>query len=106
MWAIGRDPQSWTDSEEFFPERFIGSNIDYKGQNFELIPFGNGRRICPEMNMDTLTVELALANLLLCFDWKLQDGMKEEDVDMEEEVGLTITKKSPLILIPILSTNF
>ncbi|XP_022997800.1 cytochrome P450 71B37-like [Cucurbita maxima] len=106
VWAIGRDPQSWTNPEEFFPERFIGSNIDYKGQNFELLPFGGGRRICPGMNMATLTVELALANLLWCFDWKLPDGMKEEDVDMEEEVGLTIAKKSLLKLIPVLSTNF
>ncbi|XP_023542559.1 cytochrome P450 71B26-like isoform X3 [Cucurbita pepo subsp. pepo] len=101
VWAIGRDPQSWTDPEEFFPERFIGSNIDYKGQNFELIPFGSGRRICPGMNMGTLMVKLALANLLLCFDWKLPDGMKEEDVDMEEEAGLGAAKKSPLKLIPI-----
>ncbi|XP_022956389.1 cytochrome P450 71B26-like [Cucurbita moschata] len=101
VWAIGRDPQSWTDPEEFFPERFIGSNIDYKGQNFELIPFGSGRRICPGMNMATLVVELALANLLLCFDWKLPDGMKEEDVDMEEAVGLGAAKKSPLMLTPV-----
>ncbi|XP_022956399.1 cytochrome P450 71B2-like [Cucurbita moschata] len=102
VWAIGRDPQSWTDPEEFFPERFIESNVDYKGQNFELIPFGGGRRICPGMNMAILVVELALANLLLCFDWKPPDGMKEEDVDMEEDA----IKKSPLKLIPVLSTNF
>ncbi|XP_022997809.1 cytochrome P450 71B26-like [Cucurbita maxima] len=101
VWAIGRDPQSWTDPEEFFPERFIGSNIDYKGQNFELIPFGSGRRICLGMNMATLTVELALANLLLSFDWKLPNGMKEEDVDMEEVDGLSAAKKSPLRLIPV-----
>ncbi|XP_022956391.1 cytochrome P450 71B26-like [Cucurbita moschata] len=106
VWAIGRDPQYWTNPEEFFPERFIGSNIDYKGQNFELLPFGGGRRICPGINMATLTVELALANLLLCFDWKLPDEMKEEDVDMEEDVGLTVAQKSPLQLIPALSTNF
>ncbi|XP_023542551.1 cytochrome P450 71B26-like isoform X2 [Cucurbita pepo subsp. pepo] len=101
VWAIGRDPQYWTDPEEFFPERFIGSNIDYKGQNFELIPFGSGRRICAGMNMATLVVELALANLLLCFDWKLPDGMKEEDVDREEGAGLGSAKKSPLKLIPV-----
>ncbi|XP_022956395.1 cytochrome P450 71B37-like [Cucurbita moschata] len=106
VWAIGQDPQSWTDPEEFFPERFIESNIVYKGQNFELIPFGSGRRICPGMNMAMLTVELALANLLLCFDWKLPNGIKEEDVDVDEDAGLTVTKKSPLKLIPVLSTNF
>ncbi|ERN03042.1 hypothetical protein AMTR_s00181p00032380 [Amborella trichopoda] len=39
-WAIGRHPNSWVDPEEFRPEGFIGSNIDYKGQDFALIPFG------------------------------------------------------------------
>ncbi|XP_023529060.1 cytochrome P450 71B26-like [Cucurbita pepo subsp. pepo] len=102
VWAIGRDPKSWTNPEEFFPERFIGSNIDYKGQNFELLPFGGGRRICPGINMGTFTVELALANLLLCFDWKLPNRIKEEDEDMEEDVGITVAKKSPLQLIPVL----
>lgn len=101
VWAIGRDPNYWTCPEEFLPERFMGSNIDYKGQNFELLPFGAGRRICPGMNMGIVTMELALANLLLQFNWKLPDGMKEEDMDMEEDAGLTIAKKSPLKLIPI-----
>lgn len=79
----------------------MGSNIDYRGQNFELLPFGAGRRSCPGMNMAIATVELTLANLLLRFDWKLPDGMKEDDVNMEEDAGLTVTKKSPLKLVPI-----
>ena len=100
-WAIGRDPDCWKNPQEFCPERFMESNIDYKGQNFELIPFGAGRRVCPGVNMGIATVELALANMLLCFDWKLPNGMKEEDLDMEEEFGLSVWKKSPLQLLPI-----
>ncbi|KAA0034254.1 cytochrome P450 71B34-like [Cucumis melo var. makuwa] len=100
-WAIGRDPESWKHPLQFIPERFIENNIDYKGQHFELIPFGAGRRICPGMNMGIIIVELALANMLLCFDWKLPNGMKEEDVDMEEDAGLSASKKLPLQLIPI-----
>lgn len=99
VWAIGRDPNYWTNPEEFLPERFMGSNVDYKGQNFEFLPFGAGRRICPGMNMGIVTMELALANLLLHFNWKLPNGVKE--VDMEEDAGLTVAKKSPLKLIPI-----
>ncbi|KAE8648697.1 cytochrome P450 71B26 [Cucumis sativus] len=102
VWAIGRDPECWVNPEEFIPERFIENNIDYKGQNYELLPFGGGRRVCPGMNMGIFTVELTLANLLLCFDWKLGDGMKEEDVDMEEDFfGISVAKKSPLKLVPI-----
>ncbi|CAI0455486.1 unnamed protein product [Linum tenue] len=45
VWAIGRDPAIWgDDSASFRPERFIGSKVDFRGQDFELLPFGSGRR--------------------------------------------------------------
>ncbi|KAG2702066.1 hypothetical protein I3760_06G073900 [Carya illinoinensis] len=102
-WAIGRDPQYWKNPEEFILERFIDSSVDYKGQNFEFLPFGAGRRGCPGMYMATSTIVLALANLLYCFNWKLPPGMKEEDINMEESLGLNLTtsKNTPLNLVPV-----
>ncbi|KAK9155964.1 hypothetical protein Sjap_003444 [Stephania japonica] len=100
VWAIGRNHEYWDNPDMFFPERFEGSSIDYKGQHFEFLPFGAGRRICPAMTMGILHVELALANLLYCFDWKLPSGMQIEDIDMEEGTGISLHKKSPLLLVP------
>ncbi|XP_022756692.1 cytochrome P450 71B26-like [Durio zibethinus] len=100
IWAIGRDPESWENPDQFNPERFMDSPIDFKGRNFELLPFGAGRRSCPGMNMGILNVELALANLLYHFDWKLPNALKAEDLNMEEAAGLTNYKKEALVLIP------
>ncbi|KAF2313543.1 hypothetical protein GH714_011567 [Hevea brasiliensis] len=100
-WAIGRDPKYWIQAEEFHPERFINSSIDYKGIDFEYLPFGSGRRICPGISMGLANVELPLAQLLYHFDWKLASGLKPEELDMTEANGLTIRKKENLYLLPI-----
>ncbi|KAJ3702794.1 hypothetical protein LUZ61_006499 [Rhynchospora tenuis] len=39
-WALGRDPESWSDADKFIPERFEEPRVDLKGNNFEFIPFG------------------------------------------------------------------
>ena len=101
VFAIGRDPNSWKNPDEFYPERFEGSDIDFRGQHFELLPFGSGRRICPGISMGVPTMEFALANLLYCFDWELPMGMKTQDIDMEETGGITTYRKTPLFLVPI-----
>ncbi|KAG2284174.1 hypothetical protein Bca52824_055394 [Brassica carinata] len=103
VWAIHRNPNVWKDPETFIPERFMDNEIDYKGLNFELLPFGSGRRMCPGMGMGLALVHLTLINLLYRFDWKLPGGMKAEDVDIEESYGLVCPKKIPLELIPVLT---
>ena len=62
--AIGRDPMFWEEVEEFHPERFLNTNIDFKGQLFQFIPFGAGRRGCPRMPFVMAIIELLLANLM------------------------------------------
>ncbi|KAL0337144.1 UNVERIFIED_CONTAM: cytochrome [Sesamum calycinum] len=99
-WAIARDPEYWDCPNEFVPERFLNTKVDIIGQDFQVIPFGAGRRGCPGISMGLATVELALANLLYTFDWELPAGMKREDVDTAVLPGITMHKKNPLCLVP------
>ena len=103
VWAMGRDLSIWPNPNSFMPERFLEHGIEFKGQDFELIPFGAGRRICPGLPLANRMVHLMLASLVHNFNWKLPDEMKPEDMDMEEMFGLTLHKAKPLQAIPITS---
>ena len=96
VWSIGRDPALWDAPEEFRPERFIGSKIDVKGQDFELLPFGSGRRMCPGVGHGMKVTLLSIANLLHGFEWRLPDGIKVEELSMEEIFLLAMPRKDPL----------
>ncbi|GMH01222.1 hypothetical protein Nepgr_003061 [Nepenthes gracilis] len=99
VWDIGRDPKSWENPEEFNPDRFVGRDIDFKGQDFELLPFGAGRRGCPGIALGAVTIELALAHLLHRFDWELPSGVRAEDLDLNEVFGISMHKVTDLILV-------
>lgn len=96
VWSIGRDPELWEAPEEFMPERFLGSKLDVKGQDYELLPFGSGRRMCPGYSLGLKVIQVSLANLLHGFEWSLPDGMTREELSMEEIFGLSTPRKFPL----------
>uniref|UniRef100_A0A803MC69 Cytochrome P450 76AD1-like protein n=1 Tax=Chenopodium quinoa TaxID=63459 RepID=A0A803MC69_CHEQI len=90
LWAIGRDPKVWKNPEVFSPERFLDCEIDLKGQDFELLPCGAGKRIFPGLNLAYRMLNLMLANLLHNYNWKLGDGMTINDLDMDEKFGIIL----------------
>ncbi|XP_062148776.1 cytochrome P450 71AU50-like [Alnus glutinosa] len=99
-WAIGRDPSVWSDAENFVPERFVGSDIDVRGRDFQLIPFGSGRRVCPGMQLGLTVVRLVVAQLVHCFDWELPNNMQPTELDMTEEFGIVTPRANHLLAIP------
>ncbi|TQD84100.1 hypothetical protein C1H46_030340 [Malus baccata] len=99
-WAIGRDQSAWEDAEKFVPERFEGNNVDVRGNHFQLIPFGSGRRRCPGIQLGLTVVQFVLAQLVHCFDWELPDNMLPNDLDMTEDFGFTVSRAKHLLAIP------
>ncbi|CAL5215170.1 unnamed protein product [Lathyrus oleraceus] len=101
IWAIGRDSKIWSENaEEFYPERFADKSLDYRGNDFQFIPFGFGRRGCPGINLGLITVKLVVAQLVHCFSWELPLNMTPNDLDMTEKFGLSIPRAKHLLAVP------
>ncbi|BFG39727.1 hypothetical protein CerSpe_260010 [Prunus speciosa] len=94
-WTIGRDPSLWDE-----PERFLNSAVDFKGHDFQLIPFRAGRRGCPGQMFGMTTIELVLANLVHKFDRALPCEARAEDMNMTECTGPVIHRQVPLLAVP------
>ncbi|XP_015063977.1 geraniol 8-hydroxylase-like [Solanum pennellii] len=101
VWAIGRDSGIWENPLDFKPERFWESEIDVRGRDFELIPFGAGRRICPGLPLAIRIIPVVLGSLINTFNWKLHGGIAPNDLNMEEKFGITLAKAQPLLVVPI-----
>lgn len=98
-WAIHRDPALWERPLEFDPDRFLKSTIDLKAKdNFNLLPFGGGRRLCVGNSLGILMGTYPLAHMLHALDFTLPDGQKPEDLDMSSQFGVVNFKRLPLIV--------
>ncbi|KAG6506252.1 hypothetical protein ZIOFF_031574 [Zingiber officinale] len=107
VWSLGRDPRYWKEADSFKPERFEeGVNREFKGNDFEFLPFGAGRRMCAGMTFGLTTLELTLSKFLFHFDWAFPKGVKAEDIDMSESFGASASRKVNLLLVPSLRYPF
>ncbi|PIN04379.1 Cytochrome P450 CYP2 subfamily [Handroanthus impetiginosus] len=99
MWSISMDPQLWENPLEFHPNRFLNDtrNFDYMGNNFQYLPFGSGRRMCPGLPLGEKMVMYLLATLIHSFEWRLPEG---EMIDLSEKFGFVMRKSKPLQAIP------
>ncbi|CAN0927700.1 3,9-dihydroxypterocarpan 6A-monooxygenase [Linum grandiflorum] len=97
VYAIMRDPKSWTNPDEFDPERFM-EDSEYKGQNFRYLPYGSGRRGCPGASLAMMMMHAAVGCLVQCFDWKVKSG---EVLDLNPGPGFAAEMGSTLECYPI-----
>nr|BAC44836.1 cytochrome P-450 [Lithospermum erythrorhizon] len=96
VWAIARDPAYWKNPEEFRPERFMEEDIDMKGTDYRLLPFGAGRRICPGAQLAINLITSSLGHLLHQFTWSPQPGVKPEEIDLSENPGTVTYMRNPV----------
>ncbi|GER48983.1 cytochrome P450 [Striga asiatica] len=97
MWAITHDPEVWSDPLEFRPERFLaaegGADVDVRGGDLRLAPFGAGRRVCPGRSLGMATVARWVASLVRSFEWAADPAAP---VDLSEVLKLSCEMKFPL----------
>ncbi|KAL6530589.1 hypothetical protein OROMI_028478 [Orobanche minor] len=99
-WAIARDPSVWKSPLEFRPERFQEEDVDMKGTDYRLLPFGSGRRICPGAQLAINLVSSMLGHMVHHFTWTPPDGVRLEDMDMVEQPGTVTYMRTPLQAVP------
>ncbi|KGN62106.1 cytochrome P450 78A7 [Cucumis sativus] len=93
MWAITHDPHVWEQPHVFNPARFLNADVDIRGSDLRLAPFGAGRRACPGKNLGLVTVTLWVAKLVHHFKWAPDPA---HPVDLTELLKLSSEMKNPL----------
>ncbi|XP_050898086.1 licodione synthase [Lathyrus oleraceus] len=111
IWSMGRNPEIWKNPLEFRPERFLkngeGDSVDVRGQHFQLLPFGSGRRMCPGVSLAMQEIPALLGSIIQCFDFKVVDHKTGEilsdvgEIDVDERPGLTAPRAHDLLCVPV-----
>ncbi|KAG5068953.1 hypothetical protein JHK85_001331 [Glycine max] len=103
------DPKYWDDPLEFRPERFLSNDnesgkmgqLGVRGQHYQLLPFGSGRKGCPGASLALKVAHTTLATMIQCFELKAEEkGGYCGSVDMEEGPSFILSRVEPLICVP------
>ncbi|KAL8244855.1 hypothetical protein R6Q59_011113 [Mikania micrantha] len=100
-WALGRDPNHWENPLEFRPEIFEEKQMDVRGQHFEFLPFGSGRRMCPGTSLGLKMVYTTFGAMIQCFEWKAGEDGNLARVDMDEVHGISLPKANHFVCVPV-----
>ena len=104
VWALGRDPKYWENPLEFDPERYLEGRqgkLDVRGQSYQLLPFGSGRRGCPGASLALNVIQSTLGAMIQCFEWKVGNGGNNGKVDLEEASAVTVARAHPVTCIGV-----
>lgn len=75
-----RDPEIYSDPEDFNPDRYLPLEQGGKGEPIPIGNFGFGRRVCPGQFLANNTIDIVFATILstLDIDWPLNSSGKPE----------------------------
>jgi cytochrome P450 len=99
---IGRDKKTWTDPDEYRPERFLPlGEAEHVGptpgqKEIRMMPFGAGHRHCPGVGMGMMLIKCFLAALVREFEWAPSAQGRSGGIDMTELDGFLKMMKTPL----------
>jgi len=71
-----RDPQYWTNPEQFDPDRFLPERAEQKGHSFCFHPFGGGAHKCIGMHFATMLVKTFMHQVVMNYEYSLPAGFK------------------------------
>ncbi|KAG8374975.1 hypothetical protein BUALT_Bualt10G0051500 [Buddleja alternifolia] len=94
------DPQEIKHRSEFCFAKLFAIFDDFRGQDFELIPFSSGRRLCPGMPLANRMLHLMKATLIHNFNWKFESRTRLQELDINEKFGLALSRVVPLKAVP------
>uniref|UniRef100_A0A8C9XJL0 unspecific monooxygenase n=1 Tax=Sander lucioperca TaxID=283035 RepID=A0A8C9XJL0_SANLU len=93
-WPLHRDPDLWSEPEEFKPERFSKENKETIDP-YTYMPFGAGPRNCIGMRFALVMMKLAMVEILQRYSFSV---CKETEIPLEMDIQGLLMPKRPIKL--------